>query len=341
MKKSLLMFVIFFSLVACFQKPGGTVEPITPAQAASATALVSGMETALAASSPTPWVEGTQTALAVASLPAPVTNPIALPTFAFTPVVMEKPTDFSPVLYGGKFYGTTSFLLLGGVSKDAWLAPEASVGRFSGEATYSLHTLSQKDKYFLWGKTPEFSPVCKSYSVGTDATLDEIGMVGVLDGWNVEKRAVTDLSADGQFYQQVVIDWLMANGVAAPRVGDGDLQIFRVDLEGDGTDEIFISETHLDESQHTTQAGDYSIVLMRKVEGNEAKTVLVAGDVYRSQELEITFPKTYSIANFVDLNQDGVQEVLVDIQKWEGFGASVYQVDDQAVTQTLSAGCGL
>jgi hypothetical protein len=112
-----------------------------------------------------------------------------------------------------------------------------------------------------------------------------------------------------------------------------------VDIEGDGTDEVFISAAHLDDSQHTTKAGDYSILLLRQVLGNEAITKLVAGDVYRSLEPEITFPRMYSFANFIDLNQDGRLEVVVDIQKWEGIGAQVYQIDGDDIIQTLSAEC--
>jgi hypothetical protein len=205
--------------------------------------------------------------------------------------------------------------------------------------TYSLHSLTQENKYFLWGKAPEFSPICRAYSVGSDAGLDEAGFVAVIDGWNITKRDVTELSADMQLYQQAVLDWLTAQGVAAAQ--PGNLQILRVDLEGDGVDEVFISATRLDESQHTTKAGDYSIVLMRKVNGNDAVTIPIVADVYRSQELEITYPKTYSIGNFIDLNQDGILEVVVDIRRWEGFGATVYQVEGQTFTQALRAGCGL
>jgi hypothetical protein len=95
----------------------------------------------------------------------------------------------------------------------------------------------------------------------------------------------------------------------------------------------------LDESQHTTKAGDYSVVLMRKVIGNETATIPLAADFYISQEPEITYPRTYSIGNMVDLNQDGVMEVVVDIQKWEGFGAIVYQINGQNVTEALRAEC--
>lgn len=262
-------------------------------------------------------------------------TPPALPTFA--PPTVAKPTDFSPVLYGKNYEANTFFLLLGGTSRDAWLAPEVSALRFSGEATYSLHTLQQEYKYYFWGKTPDLSPTCNSFTIGTDIDVNETGMVAVLDGWNIVKRPVTELSADGLFYQDAVLAWLAGEGVASAQIDS--LQVLRVDLEGDGTDEVFVSANHLDGSQHTTKAGDYSIVLMRKVVGNDITTTLVVGDVYRSQELEITYPRTYLLGNFIDLDQDGVLEVVVDIQQWEGFGAIIYQVDGRNVTQVLRAEC--
>jgi hypothetical protein len=59
------------------------------------------------------------------------------------------------------------------------------------------------------------------------------------------------------------------------------------------------------------------------------------GDVYHSQELEITYPTTYSLMNFIDLNQDGVLEVIVDTQKWENISARIYQIKGQDVIQAL------
>jgi len=327
MKKLLLILVSLLSLVACSQKPVVTFEILTPAPVVTTTPGQDG-----AGIVPTPWVGGTQTAMAVETQNAP-----ALPPSEVTQVVIEKPTDFSPVLYGGKVYDSNFFLLLGGAGTDGWLPPDESVARFSGEVTYSLHSMTQEAKYFLWGETPEFSPTCKSYTIGTEAVLDEGGFVGVVDGWAIMKRTADELPADGELYQQAVLDWLKAEGVDDPQLGT--LQIFRVDIDGDGSDEIFISATRLDESQHTTQAGDYSIVLMRKISGNDVITKLIVGDVYASKEPEITYPRTYSLANFIDLNQDGVLEVVVSFFKWEGFGASVFQVDGQDMTEALRAEC--
>ncbi len=293
----------------------------------------------LSACSPTQIAAPTASVAASATPPAAqIQSQNALPTFASsTPPVVEMPADFSPVLYGGKVYQSTFFLLLGGVSRDAWLVPYISVARFGGEAAYSLHSFTQETENSLRGQAPRFSPACGVYTVGTDAALEDSGLVGVLAGWDVTKRPVTELSADGDFYRQAVTDWLRAEGVSAPLVDS--MQVYRVDLEGDGSDEVFIGATHLVDSQHTTRAGDYSIVLVRQVVGSEAVTRLVVGDIYRSQEPENTFPRTYSLANFIDLNQDGVLEVVVEIRKWEGFGARVFQIDEEDVIQTLGAEC--
>lgn len=315
-KRILLAFCLLFSLTAC---AAFKVEVITPAPTISVTPTF------------TPWVEGTQMALAS---PTPFAT---LPPLEVTQEIFEKPTDFSPVLYGGKQYDSEFFLLLGGVSKDAWLTPDESVARFSDEVTYSLSNMTIAAKYFLWGKAPELSPTCNGYTVRSDAGLDEGGFIAVVDGWTVTKRDVAELSPDLELYRQAVLDWLKGEGVKEPQLGN--VQIFRVDLEGDGSDEIFISATHLDESQHTTKAGDYSIVLMRKVTGNDVITKLVVGDVYGSKTAEITFPSTYSLANLIDLNQDGVLEVVVDAKAWEKFGAIVYQVDGQNVNEVLRTIC--
>jgi hypothetical protein len=265
------------------------------------------------------------------STPLSTFTPSPLPTF--TPAGMEMPPNFSPILYGQKYDANTFFILLGGVEGSEWLTPDQTVARFAGASEYSVYTFANQN-FEIHGNTPELSPPNQSYFIGTDGTFNEFGMVGVAQGWPALQRDTQELSSDIEIYQQVVLDWLNAQGVSAPQLDV--LRIFRVDIEDDGVDEIFINSTHLDESQHTTKAGDYSIILMRKVVGNDAVTLPIVGDVYDSQELEVTFPQTYSLANFIDLNQDGVLEVVVDVQKWEGDGAIVYQIDGQEIRELFS-----
>jgi hypothetical protein len=249
----------------------------------------------------------------------------------------EQPADFTPILYGGNF-SPGNFLLLGGAGRGAWLSPEESVSRFVGRSTYSLHTMNALNKYSLRGDAPEYSPTCKVFWVGSDEDPGEDGLVATLGGWSVTKYPLLELSPSvDTFYHQAVLDWLRSQGVANP-VSE-NVRIFRVDLEDDGVDEVFVSATHLDASQHTTKAGDYSIVLMRKLVGTAVTTTLVAGNIYTSQELQTTYPNTYSLANFIDLNQDGVMEVVVDVTHWEGGGALVYEVNGQTVQEVLRSIC--
>ena len=188
-----------------------------------------------------------------------------------------------------------------------------------GTTEYDIHT-SSLDMFQVLGYAPESTPIRPGqYTIGSDSTRADFGMLGVAHGWPVRKGQAQELSPENETYRQLVLDWLKEAGVADPQLGS--LHIYRVDLEDDGTDEIFISATHLDDSQHTTRKGDYSIVLMRKVAGNEAMTVPLVADIYRSQEAETTYPRTYLLSNFIDLDQDGILEVVVDYHQWEEDGA--------------------
>jgi hypothetical protein len=259
-------------------------------------------------------------------------TPTSLPPSITPAPVITIPSGFSPILYGENYDANTFFYLLGGVEADQWLSPDAAVARFAGEWDYQVYPFT-KGNFQVRGFAPEFLPPYQIYTIGTDVTVNEVGMVGVAAGWPVLQRDVEELSSENELYQQSVLAWLKEEGVSAPELGL--LHIFRVDIEGDGVDEVFISATHLDDSQHTTKAGDHSVILMRKIVGNDVVTIPVVADIYHSQEVEVTFPKTYSTTNFIDLNQDGVLEIVVGIEKWEGDGAAVYQVNGQEVVECL------
>jgi hypothetical protein len=201
---------------------------------------------------------------------------------------------------------------------------------------YDVDTLAT-GMYHVYGYAPHRGfPISGGYFLSTDATLDEFGMIGVAHGWQVTQRAVEELPSTNEFYRQVVTDWLSQAGMTDPQIGT--IQIHRVDLEGDGSDEIFITDTRV-EGQHGTKPGDHSIILMRKVISNEAVTIPIVVDTYASLKQPYPFPCTYFIGNFIDLNQDGVLEVVVEFERWEGFGAIVYEVDGENAQEVFGSTC--
>jgi hypothetical protein len=250
---------------------------------------------------------------------------------AFTPVPGTMPSDFSPILYGKKYDSDTFFFLLGGVQAGKWLTPEQSAPLIQGTYEYDIRT-SRLDEFQVLGYTPKSTPIRPGqYTIGSDSIRADFGMLGVAHGWPVRQGQVEELSPENGTYRQVVLDWLRDVGVADPQLGS--LHIYRVDLEGDGVDEIFISAARLDDSQHTTRNGDYSLVLMRKVAGNDAVTTPLIADIYRSGEAQITYPRIYLLSNFIDLDQDGILEVVVDYHGWEEDGALIYTINGKEVAQ--------
>lgn len=284
-----------------------------------------------------PTTEILNTPTAIPSLVEPgsaAAPPSEIPTAVATAAAPTLPADFSPILYGKRYDANTFFILLGGVQGDIWVAPELAAAQLAGipAAGYDVYPFT-RNHFQVRGAAPQFSPPYRIYTVGTETTVAEAGMVAVAQGWPILQRDIQEITADNELYRQVILDWLAAEGVAEPELGA--LRVLRVDLEGDGVNEIFLSATRLDESQHTTQAGDYSLILMRRTVGNEVLTVPITGEIYSSPEPEITYPRTYSLANFLDLNRDGVLEVIVEIAGWEKAGAIIYQIDEGEIIESL------
>jgi hypothetical protein len=165
-------------------------------------------------------------------------------------------------------------------------------------------------------------------------------MVGVASGWITEENNRRELSTDAPTYIQVVAEWFQSQGISPTQIHI--TRILEVDIEGDGVNEILLSASYFkDTSGHMTETGDYSIVLMRKVVGNDVLTIPLVRDYYISTipNVELSYPYTYTLAEVADLNRDGTLEVIVDVRRWEGWGAIVYRVDDLNVREVMKTIC--
>jgi len=335
-----VLVIVLFAFSACSQISVIESETSVPTPAETATPYTAGTQTAEAALS-LPTFSFSNTALPTFALPPAVLPTVVLPTLTPTvprststplPTVTNAPMPpgFSPIVYG-------RYILLGGVEGGTWLAPDQAFARFAGATEYDVYSFSGK-VFHLHGHAPMLSMLYRTYHLRMDGNVDEFGMLGVAQGWQVTQRAVEELPSENESYRQVMLDWLSQEGVVDPQIGT--MQIYRTDLEGDGSDEIFISDTRV-ESQHTARPGDHSIILMRKVVGSEAVTIPIRVDLYAYVRKDYInpFPCMYSIGNFIDLNQDGTLEVVVEYQRWEGFGASIYQVDGRNVEEVLGTAC--
>jgi hypothetical protein len=230
------------------------------------------------------------------------------------------------------------FFLLGGTKNGEWLSPEIVAPYVLEDETYQIYRMDGPGGVAK-GKQPVFEEFCRMYRVETDSYPLSGPAVGVTGSWDVVPRVAEEFPTDTPTYVDELTNWLKKKGFSEPVTEIS--QILRVDIEGDGTDEVLISASHfVDPTGHGVEYGDYSLVLMRKVVGDSVETVPVLANYYY-QEYPLQFPLIYAMTFPADLDDDGVLEILVGVERWEGLGIIVFEIDGTTVVPIFEGLCGL
>jgi hypothetical protein len=182
-------------------------------------------------------------------------------------------------------------------------------------------------------------PLCNTDFVSFGDVDGHTPLLGVSGDWPVLPRTPESFPTDTPVYLETVAGWLTDQAPSQPIVVIN--KIWRVDLEGDGVDEVIIDASRFAEaSGHNVEPRDYSVILMRKVSGNDVVRLEIVGDYY-GEAAENAFPLSYSLEFVGDLNGDGVMEIVVGISRWEGMGVMVFEVNGTNVVLALSVMCSL
>jgi hypothetical protein len=147
-----------------------------------------------------------------------------------------------------------------------------------------------------------------------------------------------------------VRDFLKTKGIEQPKVKIDS--ILRIDLDGDGEDEVLISATNYfskkDRVPMRSPAGSYSMVLLRRVVAGKAETQLVEGEFYPKayptptrDDASFNAPNAYKLIAVLDLDGDGKMEVVVASNYYEGGETTIYRCDPKKVETLLSVACGV
>jgi hypothetical protein len=116
--------------------------------------------------------------------------------------------------------------------------------------------------------------------------------------------------------------FLKTKGIEQPKVKIEN--IVRVDLDGDGEEEVLISATNYftkDRVPMRSPAGSYSMVLLRRVVAGEVETQLIEGEFYPkayTETEEFNTPNAYIVIAVLDLDGEGKMEVVVASNYYEG-----------------------
>lgn len=225
------------------------------------------------------------------------------------------------------------------------IAPE-EIPALAGDV-YRVLALGESSSSTVVGA--ELDVICEpigNWGVPSVPALDSFGgrfpAVAVRAQWDVQPRLPEVLSGQPVVYVDAIGQFLSSHGLggSAPVIH----QILRVDLEGDGVDEVFIAAESIVGEWPFAQPGDYSLVLMRKVVQGDVQVGILGFSFVPPDADPDQFPymERFAINALADLNGDSKLEVLVDSEYYEGVGVEAFEYidDDLGLVAVLGTGCG-
>jgi hypothetical protein len=253
-------------------------------------------------------------------------NPAAIPGSAVAPVVASD-----------------TGWLLGGTYAQKWLDAPTTATLLRGGEQYRRVGLAGELGMAAGDRPASLGVPCELTFRVNLAPQPAISQTLALGGsWNAMPRAPIEEALDTQAYRRIVADQLRANGIAAPDVRL--TRVLRVDLEGDGAEELLIAATRLggegDFPPPSVAAGDYSLVVVRKTIDGVERTIELAAGYYPAAQ-DFAAPNRHMLVTIADLNGDGRLEIVVDSAYYEGEAVLAYSIAGDKAEEVLGAGCGV
>ena len=238
--------------------------------------------------------------------------------------------------------------LFGATSDGKWLKADETARLLGDETTYRVYGLTEALGEAKGGKptSPPEGNVCEETWAVSLSPKPEEGVIAIAAPWDGLPRKPKATDATQKIYVDAVRDFLKTKGIEQPKVKIDD--ILRVDLDGDGEEEVLISASNYFSKEGRvpmrSPAGSYSMVLLRRVVGGKVGTQLVAGEfhpkAYVSEEGSFDAPSIYKVIATLDLDGDGKLEVVVSSNYYEGEEITIYRSDPKKIEALLSVSCG-
>ena len=233
--------------------------------------------------------------------------------------------------------------IIGGSENGSWMKSEAAGKKLKAKQTeYCLYTLGGEIGKVYGSKAAPDAEVCPDVWLQTVTPQPdlEVPAIGVNAAWDPQPRKPQVLDNEQETYAKAVADLLKEQGLGKTKVQI--TKIVRVDLEGDGQMEVILSGTHFVHKDElmTAESGDYSFVAIRKIIDKQVRTQILDGEFYPKKEPDVA-PSIHEISGVLDLNGDGVLEVLVNTTYYEGGGLKVWEMKNEKAVVALAIDCGV
>ena len=226
--------------------------------------------------------------------------------------------------------------LVGGLATTTWKGQAELSKLVPGGLTYHTYELGG-DSGMAVGKAPVPEDPGEFPFVALEPELQDPA-IAFGAPWDARTRPVKVTDTTQETYLKLTRLTLKANKLpnAEPRL----TQVLRVDLDGDGTEEVLLSATSRAEyPKPDAEANDYSFVMLRQVVGKNVRNTLLTGEFYPVRK-EFNAPNKYAVVGVLDLDGDGVMEVVVSYDYYEGGGLIALTLKDGKPVEAFQGGAG-
>jgi hypothetical protein len=236
--------------------------------------------------------------------------------------------------------------LFGAISDGKWIKADETAKLIGDETTYRVYGLTQALGEAKGDKPKSEGEPCEETLLVSLSPKPENALIAIAASWNALPREPKVLDTTQKVYVDAVRDFLKTKGIEQPKVKIDN--ILRVDLDGDGEEEVLISAANYfgepDRVPMRSPAGSYSMVLLRRVVAGKVETQVVAGEfhpkAYVSKEDSFDAPSIYKVIATLDLDGDGKLEVVVSSDYYEGGETTIYRCNPKKAETLLSVACG-
>lgn len=231
--------------------------------------------------------------------------------------------------------------VLGAAIDGHWLESAKGAALIKPGATFRVYDLTRELGTATASRPESVEEPCPDTQMVKLSPEQKRGALALSAPWNALPRKPRSADVTQPVYVEAVREFLAQHGLKQATVKIA--QILRIDLDGDGEEEVLVSATNYltkdGRVPSSAPGGSYSFVLLRRVVAGKVKTQLVAGEFY-PQNKEFNAPNRYSVLAVLDLDGDGKMEVIVDSAYYEGEATTVYRCTPEKIEELVSTGCG-
>ena len=146
----------------------------------------------------------------------------------------------------------------GGSENGKWIKADQAAKSTGKKTTYQVYSLTKQAGQITAGKPKSVDEPCPDTLTVSLSSKPKDGVIGLAAPWNALPRKPVIADATQSVYVEAVRDFLKSRGIADPEVRI--TRILRVDLDGDGEEEVLISA---DKLFHRGQIGPFSSAVPR------------------------------------------------------------------------------